>query len=232
MSKTAILVDGGFFRMRTSVLYGNHSARETADALSAYCKRHLNEHGMSHELYRIYYYDCPPADKQVFHPLLQKNINLKATDTYKWSCEFLTELKKKRKFALRLGILDVENTIYTLNYNAVKKICTGAKTQSTLITQDFELKIAQKGVDMKIGIDIATLTYNKLVDQIVLIGNDRDFVPALKLARTGGIDIILDTLGAKLSDDNPLVEHIDGLRTCGNPFARGKKQNHQAEQQP
>ena len=154
---------------------------------------------------------------------MQKSINLKATDTYKWSCEFLTELKKKRKFALRLGILDVENTIYTLNYNAVKKICTGAITRGDLTLSDFELHLAQKGVDMKIGIDIATLAYNKLVDQIVLIGNDRDFVPALKLARTAGIDIILDTLGSSLGDDNPLVEHIDGLRSCGNPFSRKKK---------
>ena len=218
MSKTAILVDGGFYRRRIQHLYGQHTATETADALSVYCRRHLRERSGEHELYRIYYYDCPPADKQVYHPLLHKVVNLKEKSTYGWSIDFLNSLKRKRKFALRLGILDVENTIYTLRYDAVKKLCKGTLNLSDLEEIDFELSISQKGVDMKIGIDIATLAYNHLVDQIVLIGNDRDFVPALKLARISGIDVVLDTLGANLSDDNPLVEHIDGMRFCGNPY--------------
>ena len=219
MSKTAILVDGGYFRRNASAKYGHHSPQETAEALSRYCRRHLREHDIVHELYRIYYYDCPPVDKQVYHPFLKKSVNLKNKDTYAWTCEFLNELKRKRKFALRLGILDVENTVYTLKYDVVKKLCAGSKTIDSLTESDFELTISQKGVDMKIGIDIATLAYQRLADQIVLIGNDRDFVPALKLARTAGIDIVLDTLGASLSDENPLVEHIDGLRSCGNPFS-------------
>lgn len=36
---------------------------------------------------------------------------------------------------------------------------------------------------MKIGLDIATFSYKRLVDQIVLISGDNDFVPAAKLAR-------------------------------------------------
>jgi uncharacterized protein (TIGR00288 family) len=222
MSKTAILVDGGFYRLVTQNVYGYHSPEDAADALMVYCHRHLREHVGDHELYRIYYYDCPPVDKQVYHPLRQKDINLKLTDTYTWVQSFLNALKRKRKVALRLGQLDVEHTVYTLKYDSVKKICSGVKDKDTLTEQDFELTIAQKGVDMKIGIDIATLAYNHLVDQIVIIGNDRDYVPALKLARTAGIDIVLDPMGQNLKDDNPLVEHIDGLRSCGNPFAGTK----------
>ena len=220
MSKTAILVDGGFYRRRIKSLYGEHSAQETADALAVYCHRHLKEHGTNHELYRIFYYDCPPVDKQIFHPLTGASINLKAQDTYVWMTTFLDALKKKRKFALRLGQLDVENTVYTLNYTAVKRICARTLKPEQLTQKDFVLTISQKGVDMKIGVDIATLAYNKLVDQIVLLGNDRDFVPAVKLARTAGIDVVLDSMGELLSADNPLAEHIDGLRSCGNPFAK------------
>lgn len=223
MSKTAILVDGGFYRQVTQAVYGFHPPEESADALIGYCHRHLTEHVGEHELYRIYYYDCPPADKQVYHPLRRKDINLKLTDTYAWSLSFLNTLKRKRKVALRLGQLDTDHTVYTLKYDAVKKICSGSKTKDSLTEQDFELTIAQKGVDMKIGIDIATLAYGHLVDQIVIIGNDRDFVPALKLARTAGVDIVLDPLGQNLSDDNPLVEHVDGLRSCGNPFLKGRR---------
>lgn len=53
----------------------------------------------------------------------------------------------------------------------------------------------QKGVDMKIGIDIASLAYKHLVDQIILISGDSDFTPAAKLARQEGIDFILDPMG-------------------------------------
>ncbi len=64
---------------------------------------------------------------------------------------------------------------------------------------------------MKIGIDIATLAYKKLVDQIVLISGDSDFVPAAKLARREGIDFVLDSMGNHIADD--LLEHIDGLQS-------------------
>ena len=55
----------------------------------------------------------------------------------------------------------------------------------------------QKGVDMKIGLDIASLSYKKLVDQIVLISGDSDFVPAAKLARLEGIDFTLTPWGSQ-----------------------------------
>ncbi|WP_250394640.1 NYN domain-containing protein [Escherichia coli] len=39
--------------------------------------------------------------------------------------------------------------------------------------------------------DITTLAYEKLVDVIVLVAGDSDFVPAAKHARIKGIDFIL-----------------------------------------
>ena len=64
---------------------------------------------------------------------------------------------------------------------------------------------------MKIGIDIASLSYKHQVDQIILISGDSDFVPAAKLARREGIDFILDPMWANIRDE--LVEHIDGLKS-------------------
>lgn len=64
---------------------------------------------------------------------------------------------------------------------------------------------------MKIRVDIASLSYKKQVDQIVLIAGDSDFVPAAKLARREGIDFVLDPLGRKIKED--LFEHIDGLKS-------------------
>lgn len=64
---------------------------------------------------------------------------------------------------------------------------------------------------MKIGLDIASLAYKKLVDQIILIAGDSDFVPAAKHARREGIDFILDPMWHTIKPD--LFEHIDGLQT-------------------
>ena len=80
-----------------------------------------------------------------------------------------------------------------------------------LTEADFDFNSRQKGVDMKIGVDIASLAYKKQVDQIILIAGDSDFVPAAKLARREGIDFILDPMGAHIKDD--LFEHIDGLKS-------------------
>lgn len=82
---------------------------------------------------------------------------------------------------------------------------------SDLTEADFVFTAQQKGVDMRIGIDIASMTYKKQVDQIILIAGDSDFVPAAKMARREGIDFILDPMWADIKDD--LFEHIDGLRS-------------------
>lgn len=73
------------------------------------------------------------------------------------------------------------------------------------------LGLKQKGVDMRIGIDIASLALKKQVDTIVLVAGDSDFVPAAKLARREGIDFILDPLWQQVNAD--LFEHIDGLQS-------------------
>ena len=64
---------------------------------------------------------------------------------------------------------------------------------------------------MRIGIDIASMTYKKQVSQIILISGDSDFVPAAKLARREGVDFILDPMWASIKPD--LYEHIDGLKS-------------------
>jgi uncharacterized LabA/DUF88 family protein len=75
---------------------------------------------------------------------------------------------------------------------------------------------------MKIGLDVSALAYKRLVDQIVLVAGDSDFVPAAKLARREGIDFIPDPMWHRIRSD--LNEHIDGLRsTAPRPGAAGAK---------
>ncbi len=214
--KTAILVDGGFYRRRAQAVFGDKTAQDRAVELENYCKRHLNSHGENNDLYRIFYYDCAPSNKRVFHPFLKKQVDLGKSDLYEWTMQFFDELKKKRKFAIRLGKLAEEQAHYTIRPKAVKKLCNGSLDFSSLQESDFCLEIDQKGVDMKIGLDIASMAYKKQVEQIVLISGDSDFVSAAKLARREGIDFILDPLGSPIKPD--LFEHIDGLRTCDKSY--------------
>ncbi len=214
--KTAILVDGGFYRRRAQKVLGDVTSQVRASELTEYCKRHLNWHGEKNDLYRIFYYDCPPSSKRIFHPFLQKQVDLAKSDLYIWMNQFLDELKRKRKFALRLGKLAEEQAHYTIRPEIVKKLCNGQLDFDALTESDFCIELDQKGVDMKIGLDIASMAYKRQVDQIILISGDSDFVSAAKLARREGIDFILDPLGAPIKPD--LFEHIDGLRTCDKAY--------------
>ena len=212
MIKTAILVDGGFYRKRAMCLFGNKSPEDRANELEKYCQSHLHQKDNTDvQLYRIFYYDCPPCDKNIFHPFLQQNVDLKKSDLYSWMNSFLNKLKSKRKFAIRTGRLSDIETQYTLKNSSLKALFSHKKKFEDLTENDFTLEIKQKTIDMKLGTDIASMALKKQVDQIILIAGDSDFVPAAKLARREGIDFILDPMGNPISDD--LNEHIDGIRS-------------------
>lgn len=208
MIRVAVLVDGGFYRKRATILWGKKTAEAREKELYAYCMAHCGEN----YLYRVFYYDCPPIGRRsVYHPLTKKNIDLDKSDTFIWAQEFIEQLKKARKVALRLGRIAETSVNYSLTPDATKRLCNKSITVDDLTERDFKFNISQKGVDMKIGVDISSLAYKKQVDQIVLIAGDSDFVPAAKLARREGIDFILDPMWQDISDD--LFEHIDGLNS-------------------
>ncbi len=64
---------------------------------------------------------------------------------------------------------------------------------------------------MRIGVDIASIALKRQARTIVLVSGDSDFVPAAKLARREGVEIILDPLWQSVNED--LYEHIDGLQS-------------------
>lgn len=222
--KTAVLVDGGFYRKRASFIWGKKTAGERANELQQYCSKHITGfRNENRQLYRIFYYDCPPLAKTVYHPLLKSNVNFGKSETYRWTLAFFDELKRKRKFALRLGLLSDEYAGFNIRQEKLKQLLKGSITIDDLCEEDFNVTFEQKGVDMRIGIDIASLAYKKQVNQIILISGDSDFVPAAKLARREGIDFILDPMGSQIKPD--LFEHIDGIqsKTKSNKFVKNSE---------
>ncbi len=217
-NKTAILIDGGFFIKRAQALLSNtDDPVKLANLMYAMAMQHIK---VGRTLYRIFYYDCPPYEKKHHTPIGKKSIDFSKSEVYEFKQKFYSELKKKRSVAIRFGNLRerYKDFPWTINPSILKKLLEGKIRIDEITDENFKFDIIQKGVDMKIGLDISSLAYKKLVDQIVLISGDSDFVPAAKLARREGIDFILDPIWNPISDE--LFEHIDGLTST---LSRSKK---------
>jgi uncharacterized LabA/DUF88 family protein len=210
--RTAFMIDGAFFLARYRRLKGKSTPQKAARDLHKMCLAHLKKLGRKpHRLYRILYYDCPPLNKKVHNPFDSAAIDFSKTPTAQWRFDLFSELRKLRKVAVRLGYIDERNAKWTLHEDKLKRLGRGEITWSQLTPSDFKYEARQKGVDMKLGLDIASIAYKGHVDQIVLVSGDSDFVSAAKLARREGIDFILDPMWHHIRED--LHEHIDGLHS-------------------
>ena len=217
---TAVFVDAGFYLKRFPVVYPNKDSSDpavVAKTLYEMALDHLTQRGGPERrvLYRIFVYDCPPLTKKAQWPISKAPLDFSRTDTATLRLQFHEELKRLRKVALRLGRLQDLKT-WRLKPQAMRNLLNGKRSFDQLTDHDFVYDVSQKGTDMKIGIDIASISLKKQADQMVLISGDADFVPAEKLARREGIDFLLDPMWGQISDD--LIEHIDGLNsTCPRP---------------
>lgn len=192
-------------------------------------------------VYRIFYYDAPPFTGQAHHPLTREQINYAKSDQADFQNELFRLLKKQRNMALRLGTLSklndwtiqskilvkllrakplfeeisqmqmLEDGSISIPAATVQNLQAQAAAWSSLEDWMVRLDLRQKGVDMRIGLDISSITLKRQASTIILVAGDADFVPAAKLARREGIQFILDPLWQAVSDD--LFEHIDGLQT-------------------
>jgi len=152
-----------------------------------------------------------------------------------------SELRHKRKFALRLGHVTKESDwhlsprltrqvlkigkwvehieaallqgqsarLSALGEAGTRELQEFIAAWREISERDVNFGLRQKGVDMRIGLDIASMTLKHQVDTLVLVTGDSDFVPAAKLARREGVEFLLDPLWQQVSDE--LNEHVDGV---------------------
>lgn len=212
--KVAILVDGAFYLRRHQTHFGPQHAsnpEQVSKDLWNHCVKHVDRED-GQRLYRIFFYDCPPIEKKLHHPRNNRPIDLSKSETAVFRRKFHQHLVQKRNVALRLGYLDEKNGRWKIkDPKKERKMIAGQLLAHELDDNDYIYHAVQKGVDMKIGLDIASLAYKHLVNKIVLIAGDSDFVPAAKFARREGIEFILDPMRKEVRAD--LLEHIDGLQT-------------------
>jgi uncharacterized LabA/DUF88 family protein len=167
--------------------------------------------------YRSFFYDAAPYHHMAQLPVSGRNLNYDKTPQAQFRRALHVALRKRSNMAVRLGTVRLERS-WVLNERAQKDLLRGARTVADLMDEDFTAALRQKGVDMRFGLDVASVTLKRQANVLILVTGDSDFVPAAKLARREGAQVILDPLWASVSDD--LHEHIDQLRSG---FARPRR---------
>ena len=222
---TAIVIDGAFFLRRFRHAFPDHDPKDPADVadgvrLLALFHAQIRDKAdwaykddivESDLLYRIFFYDCAPLKKKMHRPISKRSIDLAKSDDAVFREAVHRQVQTIRKVALRLGRLN-DTSVWRLKETSTEQLVSSAGSFQPQ-DEDFEIDTKQKGVDMRLGLDVASMAFKRQVDQIVIVAADADFVPAAKLARREGIDVVLDRMGDNRAAKD-LIEHVDGIRDC------------------
>lgn len=200
-AKFAILVDGGFIKKKLQARERRFPTVEDIEAELARIKNHPALGAFT--LLRIYFYDAPPASGRLTNPISGVRINLANQDHYSQNISLQQSLEMRPDIALRQGETAVHG--WSLGSAALRSITQDGPR--VLVGNDLVPEIEQKGVDLRIGLDIARLSLCKLVDIIVVLTGDSDMVPAFKFARREGIRVYLDHMNHAVKRD--LKAHTD-----------------------
>ncbi len=158
----------------------------------------------SSELLRAYFYHARPAAAEIRNPLSGERINLATTEVFRQHESLIDSLELKTSFAVRLGETTVND--WRLGSKAMKSMLASPRPVDA---QDLVPNISQKGVDLRIGIDLARLALRCLVDTVIVVSGDSDLIPAFKFVRREGLRVILATLGHGVRRD--LKAHADAV---------------------
>lgn len=184
-------------------------------------------------VYRMFYYDARPYDGTTHHPVANRRIDFAKTEEARFRERMFEVIRSRRKFALRLGRIKPDGDwrphdrrikgLMKIQQHAASLLSgldggaagdlTAARRAleawATLDQSDLFYPLRQKGVDMRICTDIASMALKGQVDTLVLVTGDSDFVPAAKVARREGVEFILDPMWQSVEPD--LMEHVDDL---------------------
>jgi len=187
-SKYAILLDGGFV---TKKLQGQLKRFPTAADVEKECQR-IAQHPLlaNRDLLRIYFYDASPAKDKLTNPIDGSALDLSATQEFRAHMSLLDTLELTPNFAVRRG--EVVAHGWKLGSRAFQNMMKAPRAPAA---QDIVPDLEQKGVDLRIGLDIARLALREMVDIIVVVTGDSDLVPAFRFARREGVRVYLDHMG-------------------------------------
>jgi uncharacterized LabA/DUF88 family protein len=192
--ETAVMIDGAFIRKKF------RSSKKTDIAASDI--QHIVENifthaGILYRNFRAYFYDCKPCSEKTSFPISHAAYDFEAKPQYAKGMKLIKDIRLLPFFAVREGILSFHG--WTL-----KPACYG---MNPLTDDCFTPNLKQKGVDIKIGLDVAWVSFNHIANSIIMITGDSDFVPVIKTARRNGVFVYLFTLGHNIKKE--LLENVD-----------------------
>jgi uncharacterized LabA/DUF88 family protein len=199
-----ILLDGAFLIWKLQARLHRFPTASDIQAVATSISNHAFLADQS--CLRIYFYHARPAADVLFNPISKKTIALSSTQIHIDHAHLLQELEKAPDFALRLGETDVNG--WQVGYSALRQL---VRTPRPLKADDLVPAITQKGVDLRIGLDIARLALTHAVETIVVVTADSDLVPAFKFARREGLRVVLCHLGHRIKRE--LFVHADRIMT-------------------
>jgi len=196
----AVLIDAGFLKRKL----GSRENPLTAAATRRFIDN-LKDHPQLSDLHlhRVYFYDAPPLTAREHKPLGGGFIQFGNTQLARTNQRLHLELRDVPFISLRMGELRFRG--WKLNNKRLPR----DEHQFAISAEDLDPNVHQKAVDMRLGLDIASITLKKHADVIVLVTGDSDFVPAMKFARREGAQVFLFTLGHQVTDE--VREHADLL---------------------
>ena len=193
MMKVALLIVGGHLRS-TAASIGYKYDPDFIEAFAKQCHDPATE-----VLLRVLYYDCPQFRGLQRLPVSGQSKSFKASDGW------LEDLASRELFAVRRGTLAFRGWV-------PRSIPIAGRA---LTDADFKPTFEQKGVDMRIGLDIATICRERRMDRVLLVSADTDLIPALKFARISGLQVVGIQLPKPPAIDlrPQFLAHVDYKRT-------------------
>lgn len=196
-TKVNILFDGGFFtrkfeEQQKSFPKASDVENEVNKIMTELAKKTQGE--TKDIVFRVFYYDCYPFDQTIKDHTGKKDIDFSKSPIYTNKVTYLRNICKLDKFAVRLG---------ELSFDGWKQDRHNPKKWKP----DFK----QKGVDMKVGLDMALMALKHTADKIVLVAGDSDFIAPMKFVRKEGLQVYLYSMGHKVK--SKLIEHCDFILT-------------------
>jgi uncharacterized LabA/DUF88 family protein len=192
--KTVLLIDGAFVRKK---FRSSLKKDMTAPDIQHIAELVFTELDIAPEQYRTYFYDCPPCSEKTSLPISHLAYDFEKTPQFSRGIQLLKNIKMLPFFAVREGVL-------SFNGWTLKPSCYG---KMPLTDDCFMPNLKQKGVDIKIGLDVAWVSFSRIAEAIVLITGDSDFIPVIKTARRNGVFVYLLTLGHNVKPE--LCENVD-----------------------
>lgn len=192
-TKVSILFDGGFFTKKFEEKNKKFptAADVQAEVASIMAEMAKKTNGETTDIvFRVYYYDCRPFGEKVKDHTGKKEVDFSKSPLNIKKTHYLNNVCKLDKFAVRLG---------ELSFDGWKQDLHNPKKWKP----DFK----QKGVDMKVGLDMALMALKHTSDKIVLVAGDSDFIAPIKFVRKEGIQVYLYSMGHKVKAR--LIEHCD-----------------------